>query len=70
MSLSYPDALAYLFPRVTQIKFGLDATRTLLGKAEIILWRLHDAPAYRVECGRSFAPYVYAFLREAAREFA
>lgn len=47
-----------------------DATRTLLGKAEIILWRLHDAPAYRVECGRSFAPYVYAFLREAAREFA
>ncbi|MBI3371363.1 MAG: sarcosine oxidase subunit gamma [Betaproteobacteria bacterium] len=46
------------------------ATRTLLGKAEIILWRLHDAPAYRVECGHSFAPYVYAFLREAAREFA
>jgi len=46
------------------------ATRTLLGKAEIILWRLHDAPAYRVECARSFAPYVHAFLREAAREFA
>ncbi|HLB55173.1 MAG TPA: Mur ligase family protein [Gemmatimonadales bacterium] len=32
MSLSYPDALAYLFPRVTQIKFGLDATRTLLAE--------------------------------------
>lgn len=46
------------------------ATRTLLGKAEIILWRLHDAPAYRVECGRSFAPHVCAFLREAARELA
>ena len=46
------------------------ATRTLLGKAEIVLWRLHDAPAYRVECARSFAPYVLAFLREAAREFA
>jgi sarcosine oxidase subunit gamma len=46
------------------------ATRTLLGKAEIILWRLHDAPAYRIECARSFAPYVNAFLREAAREFA
>lgn len=44
------------------------ATRTLLGKAEIVLWRLSDAPAYRVECARSFAPYVYAFLREAARE--
>jgi sarcosine oxidase, subunit gamma len=44
------------------------ATRTLLGKAEIVLWRLHEAPAYRVECPRSFAPYVMAFLREAARE--
>ena len=44
------------------------ATRTLLGKAEIVLWRLHDAPSYRVECARSFAPYVLAFLREAARE--
>ena len=46
------------------------ATRTLLGKAEIVLWRVHEAPAYRVECARSFAPYVLAFLREAAREFA
>jgi sarcosine oxidase subunit gamma len=46
------------------------ATRTLLGKAEIVLWRLHDALAYRIECARSFAPYVHAFLREAAREFA
>lgn len=46
------------------------ATRTLLGKAEIVLWRVHDAPVYRVECARTFAPYVYAFLREAAREFA
>ena len=32
MSLSYPDALAYLFPRVPQIKFGLDATRVLLAE--------------------------------------
>jgi sarcosine oxidase subunit gamma len=46
------------------------ATRTLLGKAEVVLWCLQDAPAYRVECARSFAPYVLAFLREAAREFA
>lgn len=45
-------------------------TRTLLGKAEIVLWRLQDAPGYRVECARTFAPYVHAFLREAAREFA
>jgi sarcosine oxidase subunit gamma len=44
------------------------ATRTLLGKAEIVLWRVHDAPNYRIECARTFAPYVLAFLREAARE--
>jgi len=45
------------------------ATRTLLGKAEIVLWRLDAAPAFRVECARTFAPYVQAFLQEAAREF-
>ena len=41
------------------------ATRTLLGKAEIILWRLGEAPSYRVECARSFAPYVERFLDQA-----
>ena len=45
------------------------ATRTLLGKAEIVLWRIDAAPAFRVECARTFAPYVQAFLQEAAREF-
>ena len=45
------------------------ATRTLLGKAGIVLWRLDAAPAFRVECARSFAPYVQAFLEEAARDF-
>lgn len=44
------------------------ATRTVLGKAEIILWRLGEAPAYRLECARSFAPYVERFLNEASRE--
>ena len=46
------------------------ATRTLLGKAEIVLWRLDAAPAFRVECARSFSPYLQAFLQEAAGEFA
>ena len=46
------------------------ASRTLLGKAEIILWRLTEASSYRLECARSYAPYVVEFLREAAREFA
>jgi sarcosine oxidase subunit gamma len=43
------------------------ATRTLLGKAEIILMRTGDGPEFRVEFGRSFASYVRAFLAEAAR---
>jgi sarcosine oxidase subunit gamma len=45
------------------------ATRTLMGKAEIVLMRLDDGPTYRVECWRSFAQYVLGFLNEAAREF-
>lgn len=43
------------------------ATRTLLGKAEVVLLRFADG--YRVECWRSFAPYVHAFLQEVAQEF-
>lgn len=45
------------------------ATRTVLGKAEIVLMRPGSDRVYRVECWRSFAPYVRAFLEEAAREF-
>ncbi len=43
-------------------------TRTLLGKAEIVLWRL-GAETFHIEVARSFAPYVWACLGEAAREF-
>jgi dihydrofolate synthase/folylpolyglutamate synthase len=32
MTLSYAGALEYLYPRVTQIKFGLDTTRALLAE--------------------------------------
>jgi sarcosine oxidase, subunit gamma len=45
------------------------ATRTLLGKAEIILAKTDDLPSFEVECARSFAPYVQDFLLEGAREF-
>jgi len=41
-------------------------TRTMLAKAEIILWRT-GADVFRIEVWRSFAPYVSAFLSEAAR---
>jgi len=42
-------------------------SRTVLGKAEIILLR-EDAQAFRVECWRSFSDYVFAFLADAARD--
>jgi sarcosine oxidase subunit gamma len=40
--------------------------RTMLAKAEIVLWRTRSE-AFRIEVWRSFAPYVSAFLGEAAR---
>jgi len=43
-------------------------TRTLLAKAEIVLWR--TAPqCFQIEVWRSFAAYVAGFLNVAAREF-
>jgi len=45
------------------------ATRTLLGKAEIVLSRWDEAPAFEIECGRSFAAYVRDFLHAAARQY-
>ncbi len=43
-------------------------TRTLLGKAQIMLWRT-ATDTFRIEVARSFAPYVRACLDEARREF-
>ena len=43
------------------------STRTLLVKAEIGLWRRAE-DAFRLEVGRSFAPYVARILSEAARD--
>jgi sarcosine oxidase subunit gamma len=45
------------------------ARRTLFGKAEIVLLRPGVERAYRLECWRSFAPYVQALLLDVAREF-
>lgn len=49
------------------------ATRTLIGKCEVVLARADDGqtggrPAFEVECGRSFASYLRDFLLEAAHE--
>lgn len=43
------------------------ATRTLLIKAEITLWR-RDAERFRIETGRSFSPYVAAVLQRSAED--
>jgi sarcosine oxidase, subunit gamma len=42
-------------------------TRTVLAKAEIVLWRT-SAEVFHVEVWRSFAAYVTEFLAEVARE--
>lgn len=42
------------------------ASRTVLSKAEIVLWRTGEE-RFEIECWRSFADYVWAFLEEAAR---
>jgi len=42
-------------------------TRTLFGKAEVVLWRTGET-AFRIEVWRSFAAYVAGLIAEAARE--
>jgi sarcosine oxidase subunit gamma len=43
-------------------------TRTILGKAQIVLWRTAE-DAFRIEMARSFGAYVRSFLEEARREY-
>ncbi len=43
------------------------ATRTLLAKAEVVVWR-RGPTRFHLECWRSFAPYVAAFLAQAAAD--
>ena len=43
-------------------------TRTVLAKAEIVLWRTSTAE-FHIEVWRSFASYVTGFLAEVSREF-
>lgn len=43
-------------------------TRTILAKAEIVLWRT-EPESFHIEVWRSFAPYLRGFLREHMREF-
>lgn len=50
-------------------KFPVGAcTRTLFGKAEIVLWRT-AATSWRIEVWRSFAAYVQGLLAQAAKDW-
>jgi sarcosine oxidase subunit gamma len=44
------------------------ATRTVMGKAEIILMRPAADDTFRIECARSYAPYVQDCLHEIAAD--
>lgn len=47
--------------------FPVDScTRTILGKAEVVLWR-RSAEEYHLEVGRSYSGYVLGWLREAGQ---
>ena len=73
LQLSGPHAAAILN---TGCPLDLDAgafpvgacTRTLFGKADILLWRT-GPDTFRVEVWRSFVPYVTELLQESARDF-
>ena len=54
--------------RVSSFPVGA-CSRTVLGKAEIVLWRTAENE-FRVECWRSFSTYVFDFLELAARDAA
>jgi heterotetrameric sarcosine oxidase gamma subunit len=61
------NALCALDLHLVAFPVGM-CTRTVLGKAEIVLWRT-GAEMFRIEVTRSFAPYVWACLEEARLEF-
>ena len=55
-----------LHPRV----FGPgQCAQTALARAGIVLHQRDDGPSYDVDCRRSFAPYVWAWLEDAAAEY-
>lgn len=45
------------------------ASRTIFGKAEVVLWRLSETE-FRMECWRSFSDYVFGLLSEGALDAA
>lgn len=57
------------------LDLGLDsfptgtATRTVMGKVEIVLWR-EAGDRFRIECWRSFSDYVFGLLETAAGDSA
>jgi sarcosine oxidase subunit gamma len=70
--LVHGEAAAMLLSSGCPLDLGITAfpvgmcTRTMLAKAEVVLWR-QAAAAFRIEVWRSFAPYISQYLGEAAR---
>jgi sarcosine oxidase subunit gamma len=52
---------------ISEFPLGM-CTRTVLAKADIVLWRTREA-AFHLEAWRSFSGYVTGLLREIATEF-
>jgi len=61
------NAFCALDLRASAFPVGM-CTRTVFGTSEVVLWRT-AAAAFHIEVARSFAPYVWACLEEARREF-
>jgi heterotetrameric sarcosine oxidase gamma subunit len=61
------NAFCALDLHVSAFPIGM-CTRTVFGKAEILLWRT-AVEQFRIDVARSFSPYVWACLEEARREF-
>ena len=72
VQINGPDARALLNSGcpldLDPAEFPVDmCTRTLLAKAEVVLWR-RGIEEYHLEVGRSFSDYVLGWLREAKQE--
>ncbi|MFP1632088.1 sarcosine oxidase subunit gamma [Zhengella sp. ZM62] len=63
------DTLACACPQDLRLPAFLAgaASRTVFGKAEVVLWRQSETQ-WHLECWRSFAPYVFGLLKEGAED--
>ena len=46
-----------------------NAAQSRLAKAGVAFWQVDDGPTYDIQVGASFAPYLWAWLNDAGKEF-